>query len=412
LSVEAAKKPPQLLYNPSMPAAEIIAIGTELLLGETADTNTRFIARVLRSLGIDLYHAQTVGDNSTRIAETVRQALARADIVITTGGLGPTVDDPTRQAIADSVGVELEFHPELWEQIVARVARYGRTPTENQKRQAYIPKNAVIIDNPVGTAPAFIVELPTIQSEGIPGGRAGVIISLPGVPSEMETLLTDTVAPFLQKHFVLHTVLKIRTLHVSGLGEGTIDDHIGDLETLINPTVGLTAHSGIVDIRIAAKAAADVEASRMIACVEQDLRSRLGDNIFGVDNETLENTALSILAHRGWTLACLEANLDGALLAQFARTGHPAYLGGKISQCTPDELAVETDSVRKQFNATAAIGVAYFREDEKQNIRIHVITPLGATDRHLTYGGHPGTARRWTVNMALDELRRIARESG
>ena len=119
-----------------MPSAEIIAIGTELLLGETADTNTRFIARLLRELGVDLYRAQTVGDNAGRIAESVRQALQRADIVITTGGLGPTVDDPTRQAIAEAVGAELEFHPELWEQIEERITRYGRKPTENQKRQA------------------------------------------------------------------------------------------------------------------------------------------------------------------------------------------------------------------------------------------------------------------------------------
>ena len=143
-----------------MTTAEIITIGTELLLGETTDTNTRFIAQTLRGLGIDLYRTQTVGDNAARIAEVIREALQRAEIIITTGGLGPTVDDPTRQAIADATGTQLEFHPELWEQIVARIARYGRTPTENQKRQAYIPKGAVVIENPVGTAPAFIVEIP------------------------------------------------------------------------------------------------------------------------------------------------------------------------------------------------------------------------------------------------------------
>jgi len=142
-----------------MPTAEIIAIGTELLLGETADTNTRFIARTLRGLGVDLFRTSTIGDNAGRIAQAIREALARAEIVITTGGLGPTVDDPTRQAVAQAVGVELEFRPELWEQITARVARYGRTPTENQKRQAYIPKGAISIENPVGTAPAFIVNV-------------------------------------------------------------------------------------------------------------------------------------------------------------------------------------------------------------------------------------------------------------
>ncbi len=396
-----------------MPTAEIIAIGTELLLGETADTNTRFIARVLRGLGIDLFRTQTIGDNAGRIVETVRQALGRSNIVITTGGLGPTVDDPTRQAIADFAGVDLEFHPELWEQISARIALYGRTPTENQKRQAYIPQGATIIENPVGTAPAFIVEVPPPSPlPALPqaGGGNKVVIALPGVPREMETLLTDAVVPYLQKHFDLHTVLKIRTLHVSGLGEGLIDDHIGDLETLANPTVGLTAHSGVVDIRITAKAETEIEAGRMIAAVEKDILTRLGDNILGADDDTLESISLRALARHGWTLACLEVNLDGALLVRFERSGNPVYRGGKSQQILTEALSNGTESIRKQYLASAALGVAYSQEGEKQDIAIILITPSGKIERHLTYGGHPGNARRWAVNMALDGLRRSAQE--
>ncbi len=396
-----------------MPTAEIIAIGTELLLGETADTNTRFIARVLRGLGIDLFRTQTIGDNAGRIVETVRQALGRSNIVITTGGLGPTVDDPTREAIADFAGVDLEFHPELWEQISARIALYGRTPTENQKRQAYIPQGATIIENPVGTAPAFIVEVPPPSPlPALPqaGGGNKVVIALPGVPREMETLLTDAVVPYLQKHFDLHTVLKIRTLHVSGLGEGLIDDHIGDLETLANPTVGLTAHSGVVDIRITAKAETEIEAGRMIAAVEKDILTRLGDNILGADDDTLESISLRALARHGWTLACLEINLDGALLVRFERSGNPVYRGGKSQQILTEALSNGTESIRKQYLASAALGVAYSQEGEKQDIAIILITPSGKIERHLTYGGHPGNARRWAVNMALDGLRRSAQE--
>ena len=396
-----------------MPTAEIIAIGTELLLGETADTNTRFIARVLRGLGIDLFRTQTIGDNAGRIVETVRQALGRSNIVITTGGLGPTVDDPTREAIADFAGVDLEFHPELWEQISARIALYGRTPTENQKRQAYIPQGATIIENPVGTAPAFIVEVPPPSPlPALPqaGGGNKVVIALPGVPREMETLLTDAVVPYLQKHFDLHTVLKIRTLHVSGLGEGLIDDHIGDLETLANPTVGLTAHSGVVDIRITAKAETEIEAGRMIAAVEKDILTRLGDNILGADDDTLESISLRALARHGWTLACLEVNLDGALLVRFERSGNPVYRGGKSQQILTEALSNGTESIRKQYLASAALGVAYSQEGEKQDIAIILITPSGKIERYLTYGGHPGNARRWAVNMALDGLRRSAQE--
>ena len=379
-----------------MPTAEIIAIGTELLLGETTDTNTRFIARTLRSLGIDLFRSQTIGDNAGRIASAICQALERADLVITTGGLGPTVDDPTRQAVADAAGVPLEFHPELWEQITARIARYGRSPTENQKRQAYIPQGAVVIENPVGTAPAFIIELPS---------PPGVVISLPGVPREMETLLTDAVVPYLQKHFTLHAVLKIRTLHVSGLGEGIIDDRIGDMETLANPTVGLTAHSGVVDIRIAAKAETGAQADGMIAPLEQELRARLGEDILGADDDTLEGVTIAAIARQGWTLACFEMNLDGALLKRLAVMEH-VFKGGSASSSQGESLAAGTESVQDQFKASVALGIAYSREAEKQEVTILIITPHGRLERTMCYGGHPGNARRWAVNNALDILRR------
>jgi nicotinamide-nucleotide amidase len=402
-----------LIYNPFMPAAEIITIGTELLLGETIDTNTRYLARQLRSLGIDLFRTQMIGDNVGRIVETVQQALQRADIIITTGGLGPTVDDPTRQAIANCIGVQLEFHPELWEQISTRIAGYGRTPTGNQKRQAYIPKGAMVIENPVGTAPAFIVEIsPNSSASEVSSGRGKVIISLPGVPSEMETLLSDAIIPFLKNHFALHAVMKIRTLHTSGLGEGMIDDQISDLELLANPTVGLTAHSGIVDVRIVSKAETEAEADRMVAIVENDLRSRLGNNLFGIDECTLEGVTLDAVAKRGWTFSCLEVNLEQALLARFEKISHPAYQGGHYLQFLPESLATEVEAIIKKFDTSTALGVAYSQEGKKQDVHIFLVSPLGRSERHLTYGGHPSTARRWAANMAMDWLRRSAQASG
>jgi nicotinamide-nucleotide amidase len=384
-----------------MPIAEIITIGTELLLGETVDTNTRFIAQTLRGLGVDIYRTQTVGDNAGRIAAAVSEARQRADIVITTGGLGPTVDDPTRQAIADACEAPLEFHPKLWQQIIDRIGRYGRTPTENQKRQAFIPKGAAVIENPVGTAPAFIVES---------GG--GVVITLPGVPREMETLLTDAVVPFLQKRFDLHEVIKLRTLHVSGLGEGALDFQIGDLETLSNPTVGLTAHSGVVDIRIAAKADTHAEAEGMIAKVEQDLRRRLGNSIFGANSDTLEGVTLDALAERGWTLACFENGLDGGLQNRLARAGNTVYHGGRAVAKQDETLAQATEAVRQEFNANTSIGIALSISGEKQGIELVTITPLGHKERFLPYGGPPGNAARWAVNTALDRLFRIIQGLG
>ena len=390
-----------------MPTAEIITIGTELLLGETADTNTRFIAQTLRGLGVDLYRTQTVGDNAGRIAETVTAALQRANIVITTGGLGPTVDDPTRKAIADATGTTLEFHPELWEQIVNRIGRYGRKPTGNQKRQAYIPKGALVIENPVGTAPAFIVETPPL-----PQGEVHVVITLPGVPREMETLLVDAVVPYLQKRFDLHDVIQVRTLHVSGIGEGVLDDQIGDLEVLVNPTVGLTAHSGIVDIRIAAKAGSATEASRMIALVENDVRSRLGKDIFGADSDTLEGITLAALAQRGWSLACVESGLDGALLRRLGKAGQGLYRGGNQQALPAGSVAQAAETIRQEFKSSAALAVALSISGESQEISLAILTPLGLRERQLTYGGHPKNAVRWAVNNAIDWLRRIVQESG
>src|SRR5512135_3580310 len=246
-----------------MPSAEIITIGTEILLGEIVDTNTRYIARTLRSMGVDLYRTITIGDNVDRIADAIRQSMERAEIVITTGGLGPTVDDPTREAVAHAAGVELEFREDLWEQVVAVISRYGRKPSENQKRQAYIPNGALAIPNPVGTAPCFIVET-----------ERNAVISLPGVPNEMEHILHESIIPYLQKRFDLNEIIKVRVLHCSGLGEGMIDEKIADLETLSNPTVGLAAHTGVVDIRIAAKAKSEAEADGMIAEIERKIREK------------------------------------------------------------------------------------------------------------------------------------------
>lgn len=379
-----------------MPSAEIITIGTELLLGEIVDTNTRTIALALRSLGIDLYRTVTIGDNVDRIAQALRESLTRADILITTGGLGPTVDDPTRLAVAQAVGVELEYRAELWEQIVERIARYGRTPTENQKRQAYIPAGAQPIPNPVGTAPIFIVEQ---------GNKS--IISLPGVPREMETLLEKAIIPYLQKRYDLHEVIQVRVLHTSGLGEGIIDDKIGDLEELSNPTVGLAAHSGIVDVRITAKAATLQKTAAIIQNIENQIRQRLGEAVFGVEAETLEGTTLRALARRGWTLAAVESGCDGLLARRLSGPG-PAPVAVTISSAlSGNSLAQAVTSLQEQQKAQAVLGIAVTPLDDHVQVDLCLLTPTptGLQVRQLTYGGHPQNAPRWATNMALDWLR-------
>lgn len=371
-----------------MPSAEIITIGTEILLGEIVDTNTRYIARTLRGMGVDLYRTITIGDNVDRIAEAIRHSMQRAEIVITTGGLGPTVDDPTREAVAKAAGVDLEFREDLWEQVVSVISRYGRKPSENQRRQAYVPKGAIGIPNPVGTAPCFIVET-----------ERNAVLSMPGVPNEMEHILHESMIPYLQKRFSLNEIIKIRVLHCSGLGEGMIDEKIADLETLSNPTVGLAAHTGVVDIRIAAKAKNEEEADEMIAQIENQIRERLGDVVFGADEDRLEDVVLNAVAKRGWTLVGVESGLDGLLARKVPHTV-------SLSDLTPESLLAALRAARADTNADVALGVAMYLEERAAQMAL--ITPNGEKTHRITYGGPPRSLARWSVNLALDWLRRRA----
>lgn len=387
-----------------MPTAEIITIGTEILLGEIVDTNARYLARQLRDAGIDLFRKTTVGDNTQRIAQAIQQAQERCEIVLTTGGLGPTVDDPTREAVALAVGVETEFRPELWEQIQARFKRFGRAPTDNNKRQAYIPKGAIAVENPVGTAPSFIVEKDN-----------QCIISLPGVPSEMEYLLQHAVLPYLRKRYELKGIIKALVLHTVGVGESQIDDLIGELEKLHNPTVGLAAHSGQVDVRITAKADSTDKADEMIHPVELELRKRLGMWIYGVDGETLEDVALQAVQKRGWSLAVLEYNLGGGLLnklsSQAQKSGilGEAFKGGEVITrlSGQSELSQITADYRQKREVNACLGVAVFPGPERQDVYLSLVTPDGQQDQARPHGGPPEHATRWAINHGLDLLRKL-----
>jgi nicotinamide-nucleotide amidase len=380
-----------------MPAAEIITIGTEILLGEIVDTNTRYLSRKLREQGIDLFRQTTVGDNIERIAQAIQNSLPNTDIIITTGGLGPTIDDPTRQAVAAAIGVETEFRPELWEQVKDRHLRYGRTPTENNKRQAYVPQGAIAVENPVGTAPAFIVETNTCT-----------IIALPGVPREMEHLMDHEIIPYLRQRLDLNSVIKARVIHTSGVGESQIDDLIGDLELLENPTVGLAAHSGRVDVRITAKATSESDAQVLIEEIEKQVQDRLGNWVFGADQETLEQAALNHLDSKGLTLAVVEAGLDGELIHRLASVSGP-LLSGKLltKRLNSDNLVEITDTYRKTNGADVGLGVTLHFGNERQRIFLALTTPEGTRIVPLSYGGPPGYASTWAVNQSLDLLRKI-----
>ncbi len=373
-----------------MTSAEIITIGTEILLGEIVDTNTRYLARNLRGLGVDLYRTITIGDNEDRIASAIRESMERADIVITTGGLGPTIDDPTREAVAKAAGVETEFREDLWEQVVATIARYGRKPSENQKRQAYVPKGALGIANPVGTAPCFIVET-----------ERNAVISLPGVPTEMEHVLHESIIPYLQKRFNLNEVIKVRVLHCAGLGEGMIDEKITDLEMLSNPTVGLAAHTGVVDVRIAAKAKSEGEANAMITEIESQVRERLGNVVFGADEDKLEEVTLNLIARRGWTLTAIESGLDGILARKIPHTA-------SFPSLNPASLMDAVRAARANSHADIALGVSVYPED--RSAEMAMISPRGEKTHRITYGGPPRSLPYWAMNLALNWLRMTVEE--
>lgn len=379
-----------------MPVAEIIAIGTELLLGETQDTNTSRVARFLRNHGIDVYRTTIVGDNIERIAGAIHESLQRAQIVITTGGLGPTVDDATRQAAALAFKVETEFHPPLWEQILERFKRYGRQPTENNRRQAYLPRGAVGIPNPVGTAPAFYIE----RSEKL-------IICLPGVPREMETLLDAAALPLLKHKYEIHGVIKAHTLHASGVGESVIDELIADLETGSNPTVGLSAHAGQIDIRITVKAASAEEADHALTALSTEIQKRLGEHIYGANGDTLEGVITARLAQRGWKLVVIEWGLDGALAERLKRS--PNRLAA--SDQTPDpehpsELKAQVEALRVGCQAEVGLGIVLQPGLDQQTVHLFVSIE-GVVDQSVhTFGGAPSLAASWASNIALDFLRR------
>lgn len=403
------------------PTAEVIAIGTEILLGEITDTNSVFIARALRDIGVNLYYMVSVGDNETRIANSIIQALSRADIIITCGGLGPTVDDMTRAGVARATGRDLVFHQTLLDQIAERFATFRVRMTENNRRQAYLPDGAIIIENPVGTAPSFIVE---------EGDKC--IISLPGVPREMKFLMTHNVIPYLQKRYQLG-VIQSRVLRTAGIGESSLDDLIGaELLSQSNPTVGLAAHQGCVDVRITAKASTSDIAQNMLNAMEATLRERIGQYIFGVDEERLENVLINLLQKHQATIAIVEAGIerpisnrlrqiegsDGIIIyeQQFA---HPKDIYDQFNINDSFNLRDLANYVARQLheNTKAIVGIAVLSlpdveegEDQEQSTAIAVYSGDRERARSYGFGAKSDFAQSWVSMWAMAVVWQLLKE--
>jgi nicotinamide-nucleotide amidase len=286
--------------------AEIVAVGTELLLGQIANTNARWMSESLAAIGVDVLHHQAVGDNLDRIVEAIRSASSRADVVIVTGGLGPTQDDITRDALGAFLGVPMRRHPELEEMLREKFRSFGRREMpESNLRQADVPEGARYIRPDRGTAPGLVAELP--------GGVR--VYAVPGVPEEMIEMMEGTVLPELVS--VGAGVVRSRVLRFAGIGESALAERVDDLFSgSDNPTIAFLASSGEVKVRITAKAPTASEADALIEPIAGEVRRRLGDDVFTSDDELLEEAVVRLLAATGETLACAESITGGGVGAR------------------------------------------------------------------------------------------------
>jgi len=404
--------------------AEIIAIGSELLLGQIIDTNSSYIAKVLADNGIELIHTTTVGDDLQRMKETIQDAIKRSQIVITTGGLGPTEDDLTREAVSESTIRPLVFQPHLMTQIEARFKGRGFRMTENNKKQAYVPEGAIPIENPKGTAPGFIVE-----------SSDWVILSVPGVPSEMEYLMERTVIPYLRKRFNLQRqVIRYRVLRACGLGEGAIGIQIKDLmRESRNPSVGTLASAGEVKIRITAKADSPEEASILIKKMEEEIRHRLGILIYGVDHETLQGNVAKGLEKLGLSLSIVETFTGGIISQKLTSTGSFSFTQGmflplgssqiRFLKMTEDKFNFLSKEPKKLTDLLATkareefgtdLGLAMFgkiseeqgKGNEKAETFCSLSTSSGVENQEYFLGGELLMIRERASIIALDMLRK------
>jgi nicotinamide-nucleotide amidase len=400
--------------------AEVVVTGTELLLGDVIDTNSAMIARMLRDIGLDLYYKSAVGDNQERVAEVLKVALERSDIVITSGGLGPTVDDVTREAVADATHRPLVFHQELMDQIAARFVRFGRPFTENNRRQAYVPEGALVVENAVGTAPAFIVE-----------DDHGTVICLPGVPGELEYLMKEHIIPYLRRRMGKLAIIWTKVLRTCTIGESQLDSLIADLMTGSNPTIGLAAHPGQVDIRITAKAGDQSEADRLIAPLEAELHRRLGKVIYGEGEQTLEGVVSQLLAERGLTLAIADSVTAGQVADRLRDTPHPEVVAearhypnplgaARALEVDPQVVLSQPQQVAQQLArstreaARASLGLAVFGmitasnapADEPPQAYLALCSDTCKAVRSFRFGNEDSVTRRWLSTRALDLVRR------
>ncbi len=365
--------------------AEILSIGTELLLGQIVDTNANYLASRLAQLGIDCLFISTVGDNLTRCTETIARAVGRSDLVVCTGGLGPTEDDLTREAIAAALGEEPAVDAQLERELRDWFAARGVTMPERNRKQAWLIPSARALPNPNGTAPGWDVRT---------SGKR--IVAMPGVPREMTPMWEDHVEPTL----AAGTVLRSRTLKLLGIGESAVEEALGELVRSTAPTVATYAKNDGVHVRVTDKAEDAATANERIARMESVVRERLGQYVWGVDGETLGTVIGGALTARGWRLATAEALSAGDVARTLAEApGAPSwYVQGVVRP------AAATDALERALEESAAeVRLVVPHGDREAEIAVR--TPRRRHQQTIRFTS-AAEGRRRSLLAALDLLRR------
>ncbi len=400
---------------------EILAIGTELLLGQIVNSNATRIGERLADAGLDHYQQTVVGDNEARIVDAIEAACARADALIITGGLGPTKDDLTREALTRAAGVEMVFDAVQAERLRERWTSSGRVMPESNLQQAERPLGSELITNPKGTAPGIRMQI------------AGTwVFVLPGVPAEMIPMLENSVIPFLGGGD--DSAVVSRLLRTWGESESAIGERLGDLyDASTNPTIAFLASGGEIKIRITAKAATRDEATALIAPVEATVRERLGKRIFGVDDDTVEVVVLRMLEERGWTLGTAESVTGGLVAGRITSVpgASRVFRGSIVSYATevkesvlevaPDLIAQHgvvsepvavamAEGARSRLSADVVVAVTGSAGPDPQErpvgtVVVSVVTPEASQVRTLTLPGDRERVRTFASTAALQLLR-------
>lgn len=279
--------------------AEIITVGTEILLGDILNTNTHYLSNELANMGIDVYYQITVGDNEKRLLNQLEESFKRSDLIILTGGLGPTEDDLTKEVCAKYFDLEMEFHQPSWDKIIEIHNKMKRKPTENNKKQAYFPKDSIIIENEYGTAPGCIMEKDN-----------KTIIVMPGPPREMKPMFDNFIKPFLQKDS--KDILKSKVLRIIGVGESKVENDLLDLiQKQVNPTIATYAKDGECTVRITAKGKDEEEVEKLIFPITEEIKQRFKESVYGEDETTIEDEVAKILVENNLTIAVAESCTGG-----------------------------------------------------------------------------------------------------